>query len=44
MSLPPVVNRQGIAHVLSLELSAFATGALQHSAAVPHEHLPQLDL
>jgi len=44
LSLPSVVNRQGIAHVLRLELSDAERNALQHSASVLKEHLSQLDL
>ncbi|MEE4607912.1 MAG: L-lactate dehydrogenase [Desulfobacteraceae bacterium] len=44
LSLPSVVNRQGIAHVLRLELSDAERKALQHSASVLKEHLSQLDL
>jgi L-lactate dehydrogenase len=43
LSLPSVVNRQGIAHVLRLELSATEREALQHSASVLKDHLSQLD-
>jgi len=44
LSLPAVVNRQGIAHMLRLELSETEIEALQHSASVLKEHLAQLDL
>jgi len=44
LSLPSVVNRQGIAHTLRLELSASEIEALQHSASVLKDHLSQLDL
>lgn len=44
LSLPSVVNRQGIARVLHLDLSPAELKALQHSAAVLKDHLSQLDL
>lgn len=39
LSLPSVINRQGIAPVLRLDLNASELQDLQHSAAVLKEHL-----
>jgi L-lactate dehydrogenase len=43
-SLPSVLNRRGIAHVLHLELSSAELEALRHSAGLLKDHLSQLDL
>ena len=44
LSLPSVLNRQGIAHVLKLELDTSELEALRRSASVLKDHLSQLDL
>lgn len=44
LSLPAVINQQGIAHVLRLELAHNEIEALRRSAAVLKGHLSQLEL